>query len=148
MNNQSIVNKKPLNELKLANIFPISSIVAQKYLEKDYLFTVIKPTISEPLSGAAQKHLQAFEANLLSRTTSVESAKRWLALLDSISAELLKAEVLTQAHSTRGTGLRQSLYSKFEVKFVAVANNLGFHQNDVRQVAPDTVLVSQFGSCI
>ena len=78
----------------------------------------------------------------------MESAKRWLTLLDGISAELLKADVLTQAHASRGPVLRQSLYSKFEVKFVAIAGNLGFQLNDIRQAVPDTVLVSQFGSCI
>eukprot|EP00026_Physarum_polycephalum_P000017 Phypoly_transcript_00017.p1 GENE.Phypoly_transcript_00017~~Phypoly_transcript_00017.p1 ORF type:complete len:3587 (+),score=621.73 Phypoly_transcript_00017:1211-10762(+) len=147
-NNPSLANKKPIHELRLAHIVPISAIVAQKYLEKDYLFSAIKPTISEPLSSNAQKHLQALEASLLSRTTPVENAKRWLTLLDSISTELLKADVLTQAHAARGPGLRQSLYAKFEAKFVAVANNIGFQIDDVKQIAPETVLISQFGSYI
>lgn len=109
---------------------------------------MIKPTISEPLSSNAQKHLQAFETKLLDRATPVDTAKRWLAILDSISTELLKPDVLNQAHGAKGPGLRQPLYSKFERKFVEIANNMSAQINDMRQVVPDTVFVSQFGSCI
>jgi hypothetical protein len=142
------MTKKPIGDMPLALVNDISSTVAQKYLEKDYLFPNLKPSFSEKLHPDTLKHLESFVAELLSRATSLESAKRWLTLLDSINTELLKTDVLNAVHATKGTGVNQSLFTKFEARFIAIMNNTGFTLEEIRNVFPASVLVKQLGTCI
>lgn len=126
----------------------VASLVTQKYVEKDYLFPSLKPTISEPISAAVLKQLQAFEGDLLHKNTPLHEAKRWLGLLDGITAEMLKGDVQIVIFNLKNQLLNQALYSKFENKFIAIANNAGFKLDELRQILPETVLVKQFGTCI
>lgn len=136
-----------LREYALSTIHDISALVAQKFLEKEYLYASIKTSLSAQLHQNTLHQLEALAQLLLSRNSSLELAKKWLGFLERLTEELRRADTLNAITSVQ-TVMNQSLFRKFEAKFTTIAKNADFLQADLESIFPESVQVNQIGSCI
>jgi hypothetical protein len=60
----------------------------------------------------------------------------------------LKGDTLNAVNVVLRTGLTQSLLRKFEARLLAIATNSEFSKEELQRVFPESVQLSQLGSCI